>query len=89
MEHWHGPLRPYHSELIKIADRLAEEPDQAEADYLRRFRTIYRHLAASVVGVSIESGLGAATGMMPPGFAPPNSGELLDKTERELDGLSG
>lgn len=79
---------PYQMELVKIADRLATQPGgQSESDYLRRFRTIYRHLAASVAGVSIEAGLGMAMGM-PPGFPQPNATELLEKTDRELQGLS-
>jgi hypothetical protein len=77
---------PYHVELIKIADRLTSREGQSETDYLRRFRTIYRHLAASVTAVSIESGMGMAMGM-PPGFTAPDASRLLEGTEKELEGL--
>ena len=81
------PFYPYQVELVKIADRLATQGGAGEADYLRRFRTIYRHLAASVVGVSMESGM---MGMgMPPGFPQPNAVEILQKTDQELDSLNG
>jgi hypothetical protein len=80
------PFYPYQVELVKIADRLASQTGGSDTDYLRRFRTIYRHLAASVVGVSIESGMN--TMGMPPGFPQPNAGELLLKTDQELEGLN-
>lgn len=76
--------------MVKIADRLATRADDDDdVAYLRRFRTIYRHLAASVIGVSIESGMMAAMGMgMGPGFAPPSSAEVLRATDEELTQLS-
>jgi hypothetical protein len=77
---------PYQMELVKIADRLATRADQSDADYLRRFRIIYRHLATSVAAVSIEAGLGMAMGM-PPGFSSPDATKLLERTEKELDSL--
>ena len=82
------PFAPYQVELVKIADRLASQAgDASEASYLRRFRIIYRHMAASVVGVSIESGMmGMAMG---PGFAQPNAAEVLEATDKELSGLDG
>ena len=80
---------PYQVELVKIADRLASQGgDGSETAYLRRFRIIYRHLAASVVGLSIESGLSAMMmGGMGPGMAQPNAAELLQKTDEELGSL--
>jgi hypothetical protein len=82
------PYVPYQVELVKIADRLATRPGgQGDAVYLRRFRTIYRHLAASVVGLSIESGM-LAMGMGMPGVQPGNAGDILRKTEEELSGLA-
>jgi hypothetical protein len=85
------PFAPYQTELVKIADRLAGRPEaQDDSAYLRRFRTIYRHLATSVVGVSIESGMLGAMGMgMPQGFPQPSASELLQKTDDELDHLAG
>jgi hypothetical protein len=83
------PYLPYQMELVKIADRLASQGgDGSEAAYLRRFRIIYRHLAASVMGLSIESGMSAmAMGGMMPGMAQPNTAELLQKTDEELGSL--
>jgi len=80
------PFAPYQMELVKIADRLASQGgDQSEAAYLRRFRTIYRHLAASVSSVGIETGM-AAFGMGP-GFPQPNATDVMAKTAEELDDL--
>ena len=82
------PYIPYQVELVKIANRLATRAgDQDDAAYLRRFRTIYRHLAASVVGLSIESGM-LAMGMGMPGVQQSNAGEILRKTDEELSGLA-
>jgi hypothetical protein len=81
------PYLPYQVELVKIADRLATRAGEDDTvAYLRRFRTIYRHLAASVVGVSMESGIMAAMGM-PSGFSQPNPSDILGKTDEELDDL--
>jgi hypothetical protein len=83
------PYLPYQIELVKIADRLAMQGgDGSETGYLRRFRIIYRHLAVSVVGLSIESGMSAmAMGGMMPGMPQPNAAELLQKTDEELGSL--
>jgi hypothetical protein len=83
------PFLPYQIELVKIADRLATQGgDGSEATYLRRFRIVYRHLAASVMGPSIESGMSAlAMGGMMPGMSQPNVGELMSKTDEELGSL--
>jgi hypothetical protein len=80
---------PYQVELVKIADRLASQGGGAsETAYLRRFRVIYRHLAASVLALSIESGLSAMMmGGMGPGMVQPNAAELLQKTDEELGSL--
>jgi hypothetical protein len=43
--------------------------------------------AASVVGVSIESGLGMAMGMGMPRMPMPNAAELLEKTDGALGEL--
>jgi hypothetical protein len=81
------PFAPYQMELVKIADRLASQgSDQSEAAYLRRFRIIYRHLAASVSSVGIETGM-AAFGMGP-GFPQPNSADIIAKTDEELSELA-
>lgn len=82
------PFIPYQVELVKIADRLASQgADAGEVTYLRRFRIVYRHLAASVVGVSAESGMMAMG--MGPGFPQPNFAEIMEKTDQELSGLDG
>jgi hypothetical protein len=83
------PYLPYQTELVKIADRLASQSGDAdEATYLRRFRVIYRHLAASVMALSIESGMSAmAMGGMMPGMQQSNVAELLQKTDEELGSL--
>ena len=81
------PFLPYQVELVKIADRLASQGgDGSETAYLKRFRIIYRHLAASVMGLTIESGMPAMMGMAP-GMAQPNAAELLQKTDEELGSL--
>ena len=81
-----GHVRPYQMELVRIADRLAQAGEPDDVRYLRRFRTIYRHLAASVIGVSIEAGSAMPTGM--PGIPSPHATEILEKTEKELDNLA-
>ena len=49
---------------------------------------IYRHLAASVLALAIESGISAMMmGGMVPGMAQPNAAELLQKTDEELGSL--
>jgi hypothetical protein len=84
----------YQVKLIEIADELARLglgiPLSAgdEQRYLRRFRTIYRHLATSV-----ETSQGGATpnpmmGIDPFMRTPEQVQDLIDKTEgnlRELD----
>ena len=82
------PYLPYQVELVKIADRLASQAgDGDEATYLRRFRVIYRHLAASITALSIESGMHAMAMGMGPGYPQPNAAELLQKTDEELGSL--
>lgn len=82
------PLFPYQSELVKIADRLASQADDgSEAAYLRRFRVIYRHLATSIVAVSIETGIHAMQMGMPTAMPQPNAVELMAKTDEELGSL--
>jgi hypothetical protein len=83
------PYLPYQTELVKIADRLASQAGGGdEATYLRRFRVIYRHLAATITALSIESGMHAmAMGGMMPGMQQPNAAELLQKTDEELGSL--
>jgi hypothetical protein len=79
---------PYQVELVKIADRLASQGGEvSETAYLKRFRVIYRHLAASVLALSIESGLSAMMMGGMPGMAQPNAAELLQKTDEELGSL--
>jgi hypothetical protein len=83
----------YHVKLIEIADELARlgmaslSPDD-EQRYLHRFRTIYRHLAAT-----IETSPGGVTpnpmmGMDPFMRTPEQVQDPLDRSEanlRELD----
>jgi hypothetical protein len=71
-----------------MADRLASQgADASEASFLRRFRITYRHLAASVMAPSIESGFSAMAMGMGPTMQQPNAADLLQKTDEELGSL--
>lgn len=79
----------YRAKLVEIAERLASEKATDQADFLRRFRTIYRHLVATVDGSASELGLGPF-GPMPmefPGMRGPDVTKLLGETDQELESL--
>ena len=78
----------YRVKLIEIAERIASDGAADNLDFLRRFRTVYRHLVATVDGTATDLGFGPF-GPMPmemPGMRP-NVGQLLSDTDEELDTL--
>ncbi len=79
----------YHTKLIELAYNMAAFNSPSDADTLRRFRTIYRHLAATVDGVMVELGqgpFGPMSGGMP-GIQMPDATKLMDETDKGLEGL--
>lgn len=79
----------YHTKLIELAYNLAAGGAKDQADVLRRFRTTYRHMAASVDSVMVELGQGPF-GPMPgamPGMQLPDVSKLLDETDKGLETL--
>ena len=78
----------YRAKLVEIADRLATEGATDNADYLRRFRTIYRHLVVTVDGAASELGFGPF-GPMPMEMSAmrPDLSRLTESTDREIEGL--
>ena len=79
----------YHTKLIELAYNLAAGGAKDQADVLRRFRTVYRHMAASVDSVMVELQQGAFGPMGPgmPGMQVPDVTKLLDETEKGLESL--
>ena len=79
----------YRVKLIELAWEMASGTAADDADRLRRFRTIYRHLAATVDGTMAELGIGPFGPMMSgmPGMPTPDTFGLLDRTDRDLGGL--
>jgi hypothetical protein len=87
-----APMDPfgYHTKLVELAYSLATEGAADNADVLRRFRTIYRHMAASVDSVMVELGQGPFGPMgagMPGVQVPPDIGRLLADTDKGLESL--
>jgi hypothetical protein len=82
------PWADYRAKLIEIAERLAAEGAKDNADFLRRFRVVYRHLVATVDGTANELGFGPF-GPMPPEWPGPRpiTGKLLEETNAEIDAL--
>jgi len=78
----------YNTRLIDLAYEMATKGAKDEADVLRRFRTIYRHLSTSAHSVMVELGQGPF-GPMPSGMGMqmPDVGKLLSETDRELSSL--
>jgi hypothetical protein len=77
----------YHVKLIEMAQTLASDGAKDLPDFLRRFRTIYRHLAASVDGALADLGAGPFGPMAMPGMQVPDVAKLLERTEGELGNL--
>lgn len=79
----------YHTKLIELAYTMASQDSPSDADTLRRFRTIYRHLAATVDGVMLELGQGpfGPMGGGMPGLQIPDVSKLMDETDKGLEGL--
>jgi hypothetical protein len=82
-----GPF-DYHNKLIEVAWDAAREGAPPQAEALRRFRIIYRHLAATVDGAAAELGFGPfgpMSGM--PGMQIPDTSRFLTSTDEELQSL--
>ena len=77
-----------HTKLIELAYDMAKAQGSDDADVLRRFRIIYRHLSTSVNSVFVELGQGpyGPMGGMP-GVQMPDSGKLLEQTDTDLGKL--
>jgi hypothetical protein len=83
-----NPFSDYHVKLIELAQNMALEGADDQASFLRRFRTIYRHLAASVDGATIDLGIGPFGPIGMPGMpGMPDVGKLLEKTDNDLGSL--
>jgi hypothetical protein len=83
-----NPFSDYHVKLIELAQNMALEGADDQASFLRRFRTIYRHLAASVDGATIDLGIGPFGPIGMPGMpGMPDVGKLLEKTDYDLGSL--
>jgi hypothetical protein len=85
-----GPF-DYHNKLIELAWDAATDGSQSPTDALRRFRVMYRHMAATVDGAAAELGFGPFGPMTSamPGMQMPDTTKFLTATEQELDALSG
>lgn len=88
-----GPFGDYRGQLIRISEAIAGRPGETDpAEFLRRFRIVYQHLAATV-----ETSL-ATSGMTPFGYPEPfprspdqireGVRELLDQTDQGLTKLN-
>jgi hypothetical protein len=73
----------YHVRLVDLAEQIARQHTDTYPQFLRTFRIVYRHLAATVDGAMAESGMGMYAGMP----TPPNVSAFLEKTDEELTGL--
>ncbi len=78
----------YRAKLVEIAERVASEGAKDNADFLRRFRTVYRHLVVTVDGAASELGLGPFGPMpMEMGMRAPDINRLMTESDQELDAL--
>lgn len=77
-----------HTKLVELAYDMAKAHGSDDADVLRRFRVIYRHLATTVSSVFVELGQGpyGPMGGMP-GMPMPDTAKLLDQTDSKLGEL--
>ena len=83
-----NPWGDYRTKLVEIAERIAGEGATDNADFLRRFRTVYRHLVVTVDGSAAELGLGPFGPMgMDMGMRGPDVGRLMTESDQELDAL--
>lgn len=82
-------MDPYGSltKLIELAYEMAKEGASDEADVLRRFRLIYRHMSTTVNSVFVELGQGPYGPMAVPGMSVPDTGKLLEQTDSQLSDL--
>lgn len=77
----------YHTKLIELAYQMASFNSPGDAETLRRFRAIYRHMAATVDGVTVELGQGPYGPGVMPGMQMPDVGKLMDETDKGLEAL--
>lgn len=79
----------YHVKIIELAYGMAVAEAGTDAETLRRFRTIYRHMAATVDGSLGELGFGPFGPMsgMPGIQQPPDTSKVFEATDKELEGL--
>lgn len=83
-----NPWTDYRTKLVEIAERIAAEDAKTNADFLRRFRTVYRHLVVTVDGATTELGFGPFGPMpMDMGMRAPDVGRLMTQSDQELDAL--
>ena len=83
-----NPWGDYRAKLVEIAERIAIEGASDNADFLRRFRTVYRHLVVTVDGSATELGYGPFGPMgMDMGMRGPDVSRLMTESDQELDSL--
>lgn len=83
-----NPWGDYRTKLVEIAERIALEGAKDNADFLRRFRTVYRHLVVTVDGSASELGLGPYGPMpMDMGMRGPDINRLSTESDQELETL--
>lgn len=76
------------TKLIELAYDMATANSSDDAELLRRFRVIYRHMSASVNGLMLELGQGPYGPMGPmPGMQMPDAAKLMAETDAKLSDL--
>lgn len=77
----------YQAKVIELAYQLASANSSGDAETLRRFRVIYRHMSATINSVMVEIGQGPY-GPMGPGMPQvPDPATLMDETDKGLESL--
>lgn len=85
------PWGDYRAKLIEIAERIAMKDASDDADFLRRFRVVYRHLLATVDGSATALGMGpfGPMGMdMTTMGMRPDIEKLMSETDQDLTTLT-
>ena len=83
-----NPWTDYRAKLVEIAERIAQDGAKDNTDFLRRFRTVYRHLVVTVDGAAAEMGQGPFGPMgMDMGMRGPDINRLMTESDQELDAL--
>jgi hypothetical protein len=83
------PWGDYRAKLIEIAEGIAKQGASDNADFLRRFRVVYRHLVTTVDGSATALGMGPF-GPMEMGMGMPvrpDVEKLFADTDQELGTL--